>query len=83
MIEFGRLAAENRSGRRGKPETFDFLGFTTSVAERKDAWRVRQTCVRGFGQLREVGGLPLAMARASRWGSGWLILAGTHYYAVP
>ena len=29
LIEFGRFAAANRKGRgQGKPETFDFLGFT-------------------------------------------------------
>lgn len=29
LIEFGRFAAQNRSGRgEGKPETFNFLGFT-------------------------------------------------------
>jgi len=29
LIEFGRFAAQNRKGRgEGKPETFDFLGFT-------------------------------------------------------
>src|SRR5215471_354493 len=29
LIEFGRFAAENRAARGlGKPETFDFLGFT-------------------------------------------------------
>jgi group II intron reverse transcriptase/maturase len=29
LIEFGRYAAERRAGRgKGKPETFDFLGFT-------------------------------------------------------
>lgn len=29
LIEFGRYAAQNREGRgQGKPETFDFLGFT-------------------------------------------------------
>ena len=31
LVEFGRFAAENRRGRgAGKPETFDFLGFTHS-----------------------------------------------------
>jgi hypothetical protein len=31
IIEFGRYAAENRRGRgEGKPESFDFLGFTHS-----------------------------------------------------
>lgn len=28
LIEFGRFAEKNASGRGGKPETFDFLGFT-------------------------------------------------------
>ena len=32
LIEFGRFAAENRKRRgEGKPETFDFLGFTHTV----------------------------------------------------
>jgi group II intron reverse transcriptase/maturase len=34
LIEFGRFAASNRDRRgRGKPETFDFLGFTHSCAK--------------------------------------------------
>ncbi len=34
LIEFGRFAESNRSGRGGgKPETFDFLGFTHSCAK--------------------------------------------------
>jgi len=34
LIEFGRFAAENRKKRRqGKPETFDFLGFTHMCAK--------------------------------------------------
>ena len=30
LMEFGRFAAENRGhqGKKGKPETFNFLGFT-------------------------------------------------------
>jgi len=28
LIEFGRFAAEPEAARRGKPETFTFLGFT-------------------------------------------------------
>jgi len=38
LIEFGRFAAENRAKRgEGKPETFDFLGFTHICArQRKD-----------------------------------------------
>jgi group II intron reverse transcriptase/maturase len=34
LIEFGRFAAENRAARgEGKPETFDFLGFTHICAK--------------------------------------------------
>ena len=34
LIEFGRYAVQNREGRgEGKPETFDFLGFTHSLRE--------------------------------------------------
>jgi group II intron reverse transcriptase/maturase len=36
LIEFGRFAAENRKKRgEGKPDTFDFLGFTHYCAKRK------------------------------------------------
>ena len=36
LIEFGRFAAENRARRGdGKPETFDFLGFTHICARRR------------------------------------------------
>jgi len=37
LIEFGRFAASNRKARgEGKPETFDFLGFTHICAIRSD-----------------------------------------------
>jgi group II intron reverse transcriptase/maturase len=37
LIEFGRYARENRTGRgKGKPETFDFLGFTHSCSKDKN-----------------------------------------------
>lgn len=36
LIEFGRFAQANRAARgEGKPETFDFLGFTHSCARRR------------------------------------------------
>jgi len=36
LIEFGRFAAENRAKRgEGKPETFEFLGFTHICARRR------------------------------------------------
>jgi RNA-directed DNA polymerase len=38
IIEFGRFAARNRSRRgEGKPETFDFLGFTHSCSKTRKA----------------------------------------------
>ena len=39
LIEFGRGAAEDRKRRgEGKPETFDFLGFTHSCGKGKNGW---------------------------------------------
>jgi hypothetical protein len=36
LIEFGRFAADNRAKRgKGKPETFDFLGFTHICSKRR------------------------------------------------
>ncbi len=38
LIEFGRFAVENRRRRGlGKPETFNFLGFTLSAADPDEA----------------------------------------------
>lgn len=40
LIEFGRHAAQRRTGRgEGKPETFDFLGFTHVVAKTRSHGR--------------------------------------------
>jgi len=44
ILEFGRFAAENRNKRgKGKPETFDFLGFTfyCSTDQAKTRFRVK------------------------------------------
>lgn len=39
LIEFGRFAIQNRQARgQGKPETFDFLGFTHICAKRRDGF---------------------------------------------
>lgn len=39
LIEFGRFAAKNRQRRgEGKPETFDFLGFTHMCGKSRDGW---------------------------------------------
>ena len=40
MIEFGRFAESNRKRRgEGKPETFDFLGFTHMCGKTRTAGR--------------------------------------------
>ncbi len=45
LIEFGRWASSNRQRRgQGKPETFDFLGFTHMCSRTKNGWfQVRRT----------------------------------------
>jgi len=58
LIEFGRYAAENRQARgAGKPETFDFLGFTHICAKtRTGRFWVRRITIskRMRAKLREV-----------------------------
>ena len=58
-IEFGRFAEENRKRRgEGKPETFDFLGFThISGKNSLGRFTVRRTIVRKRmrGKLRKIG----------------------------
>jgi RNA-directed DNA polymerase len=59
MIEFGRFAEDNRKRRReGKPETFDFLGFTHICGKtRKGNWFTvrRQTIKKRLrGTLQEI-----------------------------
>ena len=58
LIEFGRFAAKNRQARGvGKPETFDFLGFTHICATMRDGrfWVRRITISKRMrAKLREV-----------------------------
>jgi len=58
-IEFGRLARSNRKARgEGKPETFDFLGFTHVCAQRRSDGRftVRRLTIakRQRNKLKEI-----------------------------
>jgi len=91
LIEFGRHAAENRKRNgRGKPETFDFLGFTHICGKtRKGRFAlVRHTMRKRFqAKLREV-----KVTFRWRWHDPvpevgkWLasIIRGhINYYAVP
>jgi len=59
LIEFGRFAIENRENRKeGKPETFNFLGFTHICARRRSdgrftVWR-KTIAKRMRAKLREI-----------------------------
>jgi len=92
LIEFGRYAAQRRTRRgEGKPETFDFLGFTHIVAKtRSHGWftvhrysiskRLRAKLHQISDELRKRLHRPLG--ETGRWlrrvVQGWL-----NYHAVP
>ncbi len=92
LIEFGRFAIERRAERgEGKPETFDFLGFTHKCSKtRKNGWftihrhsiakRMRATLQVIKAKLRKRKHRPLG--ETGRWlrrvVQGWL-----NYHAIP
>jgi RNA-directed DNA polymerase len=91
LIEFGRLAAANRSRRGdGKPETFNFLGFTHSCGKtRRGKFTVLRQTVRSRWQAK------LKAVKAELWrrlhepipvvGAYLRSVVGGHvrYYGVP
>jgi len=91
LIEFGRFAADNRKKREdGKPETFDFLGFTHSCGkDRRGRFIVlRQTIrKRKVAKLKELAKelrrrMHLPVTEVGRWLRS--VLQGYYrYYAVP
>ena len=92
LIEFGRFAAANRSKRReGKPETFDFLGFTHICAKTKRGNRFtirRKTIAKRLRakvkKMKE--GIRLRMHDPIPEQGQWLravVLGHLNYYAVP
>jgi len=91
LIEFGRHAARNRAARGlGKPETFDFLGFThLSAKTRKGRFWVKRITVakRMRAKLREVNDQlkrrrhePIPVQ--GQW-LGSVVRGHLAYYAVP
>ena len=90
-IEFGRFAEQNRKRRReGKPETFDFLGFThISGKNRLGRFTVKRKTIRKRtrAKLREIKQqLRARMHDPVRQTGQWLksIVQGHfNYYAVP
>ena len=91
LLEFGRFAAENRKRRgQGKPETFDFLGFTHVCGRtRTGTFAVRRKTMRKkmLAKLRELKAeLRRRMHDAIHEVGAWLrsVLQGHYrYYAVP
>src|SRR6266545_1320221 len=91
LIEFGRFAARNRAARGlGRPETFDFLGFTHACAKTKKgrfALKRKTIAKRLARKLREVK-LALLQRRhlpVPEQGSWLASVVRGHlaYYAVP
>jgi RNA-directed DNA polymerase len=92
LIEFGRFAAESREKRgQGKPETFDFLGFTHYCSKRRSdgGFTVRRKTIarkmraklKAIGEaLRRKSCLPVELQ--GRW-LGSVIRGHFNYYAVP
>ena len=92
LIEFGRYADRNRRGRGdGKPETFDFLGFTHICARtrKNDRFTVRRTPVarRMGAKLKEIRIRLMKMRHRSVPEQGrWIrsVVKGYfNYFAVP
>jgi group II intron reverse transcriptase/maturase len=91
LIEFGRFAAQRRAARGfGKPETFDFLGFTHICAKGRNGsfWLRRHTISKRMraklkqvkDQLKRRRHLPIP--DQGRW-LGSVVRGHLAYYAVP
>jgi group II intron reverse transcriptase/maturase len=91
LIEFGRYAAERRAARGlGKPETFDFLGFTHICGKGRNGrfWLRRQTIKKRMraklkqvkDQLKRRRHLPIP--EQGKWLAS-VVRGHLNYYAVP
>ena len=91
LIEFGRFAADNRANRGlGKPETFDFLGFTHICGTTSNgrfalkrvtiAKRMRMALVRIKDELKRRMHQPIP--KLGRWLAS-VVRGHMAYYAVP
>jgi group II intron reverse transcriptase/maturase len=91
LLEFGRFAAENREKRgEGKPETFDFLGFTHICGKKKNGkFAVLRKTIRKrmTAKLKEIkANLKACMHQPIPIVGKWLasVLRGHfQYYGVP
>jgi group II intron reverse transcriptase/maturase len=91
LIEFGRFAAESRERKGlGKPETFDFLGFTHCCGKNRKGWftikrisiakRMRATLQKIKQQLRVR--MHDTVVEVGRW-LGSVVRGWFNYHAVP
>ena len=92
LIQFGRFAAEDRKrGGKGKPETFDFLGFThiCGTIHKSGKFTVQRKTVgkRMTAKLRAVGvelrrRMPMPVAETGDW-LKQVVRGYYQYHAVP
>jgi len=92
LIQFGRFAAEDRRrGGKGKPETFDFLGFThiCGTIHKSGKFTVQRKTVgkRMTAKLRAVGvelrrRMPMPVAETGDW-LKQVVRGYYQYHAVP
>ena len=91
LIEFGRYAIERRQQRgEGRPETFDFLGFTHICAKSKRGWfelRRQSIAKRMRAKLQEVKKelrhrMHHEPSGVGRW-LRWVVQGWYNYHAVP
>jgi len=91
LIEFGRFAQSNRKDRgEGKPESFDFLGFTHSCGKTRDgkfkiirktvAKRLRRKLQELKEELRKR--MHEKLSETGKWLAS-VIRGATNYYGVP
>jgi group II intron reverse transcriptase/maturase len=91
LIEFGRFATENRRNRgQGKPETFDFLGFTHYCGKTRKGWytlKRRSICSRVRTKLQSIKQeLRRRMHHSKDEVGKWLrsvVRGWMNYHAVP
>ena len=91
LIEFGRFAAESRERKgKGKPETFDFLGFTHCCGKTLKGWftiKRRSIAKRMRAKLQEIKQqlrrrMHEAVRNVGRW-LGAVVRGWFNYHAVP
>ena len=91
LLEFGRFAAENRKKRgEGKPETFDFLGFTHFCGKTRKGWFALQRKPMASRMRRKLKEIRSDLRRRMHWPRNaqgkWLravVRGWMQYYAVP